>query len=204
MGDTLYGGPDRGYLFDIASEQAGYFTAEQAQAAQYSWALLSYHAKAGRFLRVRRGLYRFREYPSSLREDVLAAWLAVGKETAAVSHESALELLRLSDVIPNAVHLTVPRARRNLPSLAGVKIHTTSRRLQPSDLTFRDGMVVTSATRTILDAAAAGTAPEQIELAVIQAVDRGLLIPDRLLLEAVARGRRVANLVKGALSGAAA
>jgi predicted transcriptional regulator of viral defense system len=108
--------------------------------------------------------------------------------TAAVSHESALELLKLSDVIPNAVHLTVPRSRRNLPSVPGVKIHTTSRPLRPGDLTFRDGMIVTSATRTILDAAEAGTAPEQIELAVVQAIRRGLAIPDQLRQEAAGRG----------------
>ena len=35
-------------------------------------------------------------------------------------------------------------------------------------------MAITSATRSILDAAEAGTAPEQIEMAVTQAMDRGL------------------------------
>ena len=200
MSDVIRASPDRGYLFDLASEQAGYFTAQQARAAGYSWALLSHHVKGGRFMRIRRGLYRYREYPSSLREDVLAAWLVVGKETTVISHESALDLLNLSDVIPSAVHLTVPRTRRNLPSLPGVKIHTSSRPLRPSDLTFRDGMVVTSATRTILDAAEAGTAPEQIELAVMQAIRRGLAIPDQLQQQAAGRGRRVAALVDGALS----
>jgi predicted transcriptional regulator of viral defense system len=192
--------PDRLCLFEIASEQGGYFTAEQARACRYSVALLSHHVKSGRFIRIRRGLYRFREYPSSPREDVLAAWLAVGKESAVVSHESALDLLDLSDVIPDAVHLTVPRSRRNVPSLPGVKIHTTVRPLRQSDLTYRDGMVVTAATRTVLDAAEAGTAPDQIELAVVQAVRRGLAMPDQLRQGAAERGRRVAALVDGALT----
>ncbi|MCL4466976.1 MAG: type IV toxin-antitoxin system AbiEi family antitoxin domain-containing protein [Chloroflexi bacterium] len=82
--------PDRTCLFHIASGQAGYFTTEQARACGYSFALLSHRVKSGRFSRVRRGLYRLREYPSSPREDVLAAWLAVGKDVAVVSHESAL------------------------------------------------------------------------------------------------------------------
>src|SRR3954451_6255883 len=131
--------PDRVRLFEIASEHGGYFTAEQARACGYSWALLSHHVKSGRFIRVRRGLYRFREYPSSPREDVLAAWLAVGKDSAVVSHESALDLLDLSDVIPDAAHLSVPRSRRNLPSLPGVKIHTTTRPFGPSELAYRQG-----------------------------------------------------------------
>jgi predicted transcriptional regulator of viral defense system len=191
--------PDRARLFEIASEQGGYFTAGQARACGYSWALLSHHAKSGRFIRVRRGLYRYREYPSSPRESVLAAWLAVGKDSAVVSHDSALDLLDLSDVIPDAAHLSVPRSRRNLPSLPGVKIHTTARPLRPSDLTYRDGMVITSATRTVLDAAEAGTAPDQIELATVQAVKRGLATPDQLRRSAAERGRRVATLIEGAL-----
>lgn len=191
--------PDRLCLFGAASEQGGYFTAEQARACGYGFALLSHHAKTGRFIRVRRGLYRLREYPSSPREDVLAAWIAVGKDVAVVSHDSALDLLDMSDVIPDAAHLTVPRSRRNLPKLPGVKIHTTVRPLQPDDLTYRDGMVVTSATRTILDAAEAGTAPDQIELAVVQAIRRGLALPDQLRREARTRGRRVAALIDGAL-----
>ncbi len=196
--------PDRLRLFEIASEQGGYFTAHQGRACGYSFALLSYHVESGRFIRVRRGLYRLREYPSSPREDVLAAWLAVGKDVAVVSHESALDLLDLSDVIPDAAHLTVPRSRRNLPSLPGVRIHTTVRPLRPSDLTYRDGMVVTSATRSILDAADAGMAPDQVELAVLQAVERGLVAPDQLRRDAAARGRRVAAMVEGALRRAAA
>ncbi|MDA8218850.1 MAG: type IV toxin-antitoxin system AbiEi family antitoxin domain-containing protein [Dehalococcoidales bacterium] len=196
--------PDRLRLFEVASEQGGYFTAHQARACGYSFTLLSHHVKSGRFIRVRRGLYRLREYPSSPREEVLAAWLAVGKDIAVVSHESALDILDLSDVIPDAAHLTVPRSRRNLPSLPGVKIHTTVRPLRPSDLTYHDGMVVTSATRTILDAAEAGMAPEQVELAVVQAVERGLAAPDQLRRDAAPRGRRVAALIEGALRRAAA
>ena len=65
------------------------------------------------------------------------------------------------------------------------------------------GAPVTTASRTILDAAAAGTAPEQIELVVRQAVGRGLATPDELRRGARARGRRVAELVERALAGAA-
>jgi hypothetical protein len=48
--------PDRARLFEIASEQGGYFTAEQARACGYGWALLSHHVRRGRFIRVPRGL----------------------------------------------------------------------------------------------------------------------------------------------------
>src|SRR5947209_4009938 len=133
--------PDHEGLFDVASGQAGYFTAKQAQSRGFSTALLAHHAKTGRFIHMRHGLYRLRAYPSSPREHVLAAWLAVGKDIAVVSHESALDLLDLSDIIPDAVHLTVPRSRRKTPSLPGVMVHTTDRPIGPGEREYREGMV---------------------------------------------------------------
>lgn len=134
----------------------------------------------------------------------MAAWLAVGKEKAVVSHESALDLLELSDVIPDATHLTVPRSTRNLPKLAGVKIHTSTRPLRPIDVVTREGVRLTAAGRTILDAAEVGTASEQIELAVRQAIDRGLVTRRQLEADAEERSRRVRELVVDALERTAA
>jgi predicted transcriptional regulator of viral defense system len=196
--------PDRMCLFHVASGQAGHFTAEQARGCGYSRALLSHHARSGRFIRVGHGLYRLREYPSSPREHVLAAWLAVGKDIAIVSHESALDLLGLSDIIPDAVHLTVPRSRRSLASVWGVKIHTTERPMGPNERWEREGIVITSPSRSILDAAEKGADPEQIELAVVQAVERGLATTEELRRAASDRSRRVAELIEGALQKVAA
>ena len=191
--------PSRAQLFELASEQGGYFTAAQARARGFSKALLAHHAKSGRFIRVRQGLYRFREYPSSPREDVVAAWLATGKEVAAVSHDSALDILGLSDVEPEVVHLTVPRARRYRSRFPGIAIHTTTRRLGKSDVVVREGIRVTAPARSIVDAAQAGTAPEQIVAAVGQALDRGMATKSKLLAVAKARGGRVERLVRQVL-----
>ncbi len=200
MGDTNATKPNYACLFEIVSEQQGYFTARQARACEFAWDLLAYHTRAGRFIRVRRGLYRFRDYPSSPREEVMAAWLSVGKDVAVVSHESALDLLDLSDVIPDAVHLTVPRSKRHLPSLPGVTIHTTTRPLEPRDVTTRDGIRLTTAARTILDTAEAGIAPEQVELALTQAIERALTTRQEVRDAAQKRNRRVAKLILNALA----
>jgi predicted transcriptional regulator of viral defense system len=199
MGDTMIDRPDHQCLLGEASSQHGYFTTAQARACGFTRSLLSHLARSGRYIRIRRGLYRLRDYPSFPREEVVIAWLAVGKDTAVVSHESALDLLDLSDVIPRAVHLTVPRSRRHLPDLPGVKIHTTTRPLGPLDTVVREGLRLTSAGRTILDAAEAGTAPEQIEMAIQQAIDRGLVTRTRLAQGAGARSQRVQRLINGAL-----
>lgn len=199
-----YPRPDRDRLFEIASEQGGYFTARQAREAGFSWSLLSHHVKRGRFFRTRQGLYRLREYPSSRHEQVLAAWLAVGKDIAVVSHESALDLLGLSDVVPDAVHINVPRSRRNIPPRPGVRIHTTTKPIPQADRAVRDGIAITTAMRSILDAAEAGMAPEQVQAAVTQAVERGLATSQQLARGATARGRRVAVLIEESLRQASA
>ena len=118
-----------------------------------------------------------------------------------MSPESALELLGLSDVIPDRIHLSVPRSRRKLSRRSGVALHTTTRPLTGSDVVVRDGMRVTGPARTIVDVAGAGVAPEQVVLAITQAIDRGLTTPGRLREAVRGRGRRVEHLVAVALAG---
>jgi hypothetical protein len=48
--------PDHEALFAVASGQAGFFAASQAAALGFSSALLSHHARSGRFVRISRGL----------------------------------------------------------------------------------------------------------------------------------------------------
>lgn len=197
---TVASRPDHEGLFATATEQAGYFTAAQARDCGFSSPLLTHHAKSGRFVRVARGLYRLRDYPSSPREELLAAWLRLAPN-AVVSHESALELLGLSDIIPNLIHLSVPRTRRKLSRRSGVALHTTTRPLDGSDVVVRDGMRLTAPARTIADVAVAGVAPEQVVRAARQAIDRDLTTPSRLREAALDRGRRVEQLIEIALAG---
>jgi predicted transcriptional regulator of viral defense system len=195
--------PDHQCLFEVASEQAGYFTTAQADACGYSSNLRAYHVKQGRWVRVRRGIYRLSEYPSSEHEDVIAAWLWAGKDVAVVSHESALDILDLSDVIPSTVHITIPRSRRYRPPAAGITLHTTTRESRPGEVITRGGVRITGAVRTILDCAETGTAPEQIVSAVSQAVDRGLVTTRQLETGAASRGGRVERLIRRAFDEAA-
>lgn len=199
MGDTASHRPDHRCLHWAASGQHGYFTSAQAQDCGFSRSLLSHQTKSGRYIRVRRGLYRLRDYPSFHREDVVIPWLALGKDSAVVSHESALDLLELSDVIPRAVHLTIPRSKRNLPKIPGTTIHTTSRPFGALDIVVRDGIRLTSGARTILDSAEWGTAPEQIEMAIQQAIARRLTTRTQLARDASDRSQRVQELVASAL-----
>lgn len=190
--------PNHACLFGVASEQMGYFTNAQAARCGFSRDGLAKHARSGRFIRARRGLYRLRDYPSDMYEHVMAAWLSIGRDTAVVSHQTALAIHDLTDVIPDAVHLTVPRARRSHPRLPGVRIHTSTRPFGPRDVVDREGMRVTSPIRTVLDVDDLGLSLEHVEIAAREVIRRGQATSEMFELRARARGGRfVADLERG-------
>lgn len=192
--------PDTLGLQRTAYAQDGLFRAAQARDRRFSRQLLARHVRSGRYERLGRGLYKLRDFPGSSHEELHAKWLAVGADRAVVSHESALELHGLADVNPNFAHFLVPRGARWIRAPEGVMLHTTTRELGPGDVVIREGMRVTSPSRSILDAAGAGTAPEQIELGVRQAIAQGLVNAESLIAQGDRRSRRVSQLVRRAVT----
>jgi predicted transcriptional regulator of viral defense system len=189
-------------LYRLAESQAGYFTARQAVDAGMDRSTLSHHARpgAGRYVRARRGLYRLRHFPSSPYEHVVAAWLPLRQAGGVVSHESALELHRLSDVMPTAIHISLPRAKRGQRPRAGVRFHTLGHPPGKSDVVTVHGVPVTTPERTIADAAEGNTQPEQVEMAIRQALDRALTTPRRLRAVAEGRSARAQRVIEQALA----
>jgi predicted transcriptional regulator of viral defense system len=171
--------PDYHQLYEIAESQAGYFTAAQARKVSFSWERLSINVKTGKFLRVAQGVYRLVHFPSSPFEDYFVMWLKTGAN-AVISHESALAVYDLSDVLPGEIHIIVPRtaSRRR----KGMHMHTN--RLRPGEVTTREGLPVTTVARTIADAAASHLAEDQVRQAVREALVRGLTTPEELLIQA--------------------
>lgn len=196
MSDSI----DHDGLYRLAESQAGYFRARQALAAGMDRSTLRHHARpGGRYERVRRGLYRLRHFPTSAREHVMAAWLPLRDAGAVVSHESALELHDLSDVVPDAVHLSLPRSERGQRPRPGIRLHTLERPPGPREVREVAAMPVTTPERSIVDALESGVQLEQIELAVRQALERGLTTPRRLLAAASSRSSRVRSAIQRAL-----
>jgi predicted transcriptional regulator of viral defense system len=181
---------DQRRLYEIADTQSGYFTSAQARTAGFSSPLLSYHTRQGTFQRVAHGVYRLTFFPSVPHEDLFVAWLRTGPNSV-ISHESALALFELSDVLPAAVHIIVPRtaSRRR----AGLRLHTN--KLAKDEVTRYQGLPVTTPARTLADVIVAGTAPEQIVMAVKQALDRGLTTPASLHVQMKRRGGRTAAVL---------
>lgn len=186
--------PDYDLLYKIAENQAGYFKAEQAREVGFSWERLSSNVKNEKFLRVHQGIYRLVHFPGSPFEDLFVAWLRTGPNST-ISHESALAVYELTDVLPGIIHVIVPRtaSRRR----KGLQLHTNQ--LEPQEITKREGLPVTTAARTIADVAAAGLAEEQIQQAIHEALQRGLTSKEELYVQANSRGGRAAQIIHNTL-----
>ena len=178
--DPIRLAPDEDRLYRIAEPREGYFTTSDAAAAGYSRSLLSHHVASGMLERVDHGVYRLSRFPESSHADLIVAWLRAG-ESSAISHERALGLYGLSDILPHEVHVTVPRTasrRRH-----GPRLHTSE--LGKDDVAEFEGVRITTVERTITDVARAGLADELIVQAIDEALQRGLTPPRRGL-----RGQR--------------
>jgi len=166
--------PDWNRLFETAAGQQGLFTTQQAIEAGYSPQLLVHYVHGGRAVRVRRGIYRLVHFPAGDHEDLVAAWLW-SERAGVVSHQTALSLHGLSDVLPTHVHLTLPGAwrRRRLRVPEGVVLHYAD--VSPEDRTWFGAVPMTTAGRSLTDCAREGLSPELLRQAAQQALRRGLV-----------------------------
>lgn len=145
--------------------------------------------------RIRYGLYRLQHFPAHPLEDIVAACLWVGEDSAA-SHETALVVHGISDAMPVSIHVTVPRRFRGRQS--GVVVHRAP--LSKEEREVRDGVPVTTIARTLKDVAASSD-PALVEQAVEQAIARGALAR-RQLRRIVRDSPELAPIVVGVLADA--
>ena len=166
-------------LYDIAAAQEGQFTTRQAAAAGYSRPLLNHYEKIGRVVRVRRGIYRLVHFPPGEHEELVTAWLWSDSK-GVISHQTALALQILSDLLPAEVHVTLPLAwrRRRFRVPEGYVLHHAE--VPIADRTWFGAIPITSPHRTLNDCAITGLSPDQLRQAALQALRRGLVTQSAL------------------------
>ena len=161
-------------LIEVAKYQKGYVATYQVDV---SGQLLRHHEQAGRLERVLRGIYRLNQYPTEQDEQLLVAYLW-SKEQGTVSHESALAIHDLSDVLPKKVHLTLPhkqrRVRRKIPDW--LELHFAD--IPEADKAWYDVVPVTKPTRTLVDVATDRIEPELLRQAVSDAKEKSMVRAD--------------------------
>lgn len=184
--------PDWDTLFAVAQGQDGYFTTAQAAQSGYSRPLLHKHLAGGKMVRARRGIYRLVHFPASDHGDLVVPWLW-SEQVGVFSHETALALHDLSDVLPAKIHLTVPAIwrRRRLRVPSGLMLHFAD--VGAPDRTSFGAVPVTAPLRTLSDCIEANVAPGLVDQAIVQARRRGLITAaEEARLRSEQRKRRTA------------
>jgi predicted transcriptional regulator of viral defense system len=141
-------------LFQIASQQQGYFTTAQSIEAGYKDAVHPYHVKNGNWIREWRGIYRLSRYPLT-ENGQYALWSLWSRNRKNIpqgiySHQTALSMFDLSDIMPQKLHMTVPIGFRRHSEIPKVLILHRNK-ITPEEIEEREGFSVTRPVRAIID-----------------------------------------------------
>jgi very-short-patch-repair endonuclease len=183
--------PDRA-LAELARRQHGIASTGQLKALGLTWDDIAYRARTGRLHPIHRGVYAVGHRHLTHTALFAAAVLAVGPG-AALSHASAAALWEIRTGSQRWVDVTVARRVR---SRQGIRIHAV-RALQPTDVTRRHGIQITTPARTLLDLADV-LLPRALERAVHEAEVQHLVDHRQLreqLEQCNGRSRKLATVI---------
>lgn len=185
-------------LYGLAEGQQGYFTAGQAVACGYPTSSHVYHLKRGSWLREGRGIYRLARFPAS-DDGQYVRWSLwsrnrQGVPQGVISHQTALALFDLSDLMPALIHMTVPPGfRRNSAIPKILVLHRGD--LAGGDIEARQGYRVTRPLRSVADLLdAPAVSPGHLRQALSEGLERGLI--SRAEMEAHPRAKDLKRLLR--------
>jgi predicted transcriptional regulator of viral defense system len=164
-------------LFAIAETQGGFFTAKQAEDAGFDRTHHAYHVQTGNWQREHRGIYRLTRFPMPERPDLIlwSLWSRNRDDEiqGTYSHQTALSVYDLSDVMPAQMHMTVPRSFRRSAEIPPILVlHYDD--LSADEIEQREAYRVTRPIRTIVDVRG-GVPAEVLSQAFTNAKARGLI-----------------------------
>lgn len=193
---------DERALTKLAASQGGYFTSKQAAAIGYTAPKRNYHVQVGNWVRERRGIFRLSTQPLPARPDLILWWLwsrnRQDKPQGVYSHQTALSLHELTDVMPSRLHMTVPKTfRRSAAIPKSVVLHIAD--LPPSDIEQIDGVPATKALRAMIDVVVSGEVPlPDLQLAFAEATRSGKITRAEIAVaKTEAAERDVLRLLQG-------
>jgi predicted transcriptional regulator of viral defense system len=136
-------------LFEIAADNYGFVTVDEARHAGIRPQRLAEMAARGTLHREGFGLYRIEPFPGHELDAYRKATLWPYGAEGVLSHETALDLYGLSDVNPAKIHVTVPKhyriRHRDVPAL--YRLHHED--LNERDVTAFEGIPIVTAAKAI-------------------------------------------------------
>lgn len=175
---------NRQQLFEIADRHQGYFTSNQAEQCGYSRTNFHRYLSSNEWIKEVRGIYRLANYPITSRPE-LALWSLWSRNKSGVvqgvwSHETALDIYELSDVMPAKMHMTVPeKFRRRAPHPKILVLHFAD--LSEEDIRSQQGYKMTSPLRTLIDIIESNRLSDDlISQALQEAFSRGVISKEEI------------------------
>jgi len=160
------------HIAELAADNYGYVTTDQAVAAGIDPARLIELTRRGQIEHRSTALYRVPLIPPTPLDPYREATLWPRGVEAVISHETALDLYGLGDVNPAKVHITVPRAhrpRRSVP--AQYRLHRED--LHDDEVALHEGIPIVTPAKAIRQAHRLG--PTLLRQAIEEGSHRGLI-----------------------------
>lgn len=120
------------------------------------------------------GVYRLVHHPAGDQEELIVLWLW-SEQAGVFSHETALSLHRISDVLPSRFHLTLPLPWKKRRLRVPDRVTLYYENLLDPERTWVGAVPVTTVARTLSDCLDANVTTDTIRAAVRDASRRGLL-----------------------------
>ena len=180
-------------LARFAQGQWGMVTSAQAVQAGVSYMQLKRMTEAGLLEKAGQGVYLMigGQAAAARHRAVKVAWLRMdpavpawerpllGANSAIVSHRSAAMLLQLGDLVVRDMEFTTPRRRTSRDHMVRLRVST----LAPYEVTWAEGLPVTTALRTLTDLLADGAEAGEAGGFLAEALDRRMLRVDHVIPE---------------------
>ena len=162
-------------LFELISSQGGYFTARQALKIGYSYRNQKYNLETGEWIRTGYGVYRLSNFPISEYSELieLSFWSRDknDKPQAVISHESALSVHKLGEIIPAKVCFIPQKTfRKKIPK--NYKCYKAA--LEENEIEEKEGFKVTTPIKTIIDVSEKIDS-EQLTKVILDAYQKGFI-----------------------------
>jgi hypothetical protein len=160
-------------LSEMAARQEGYCTLSQARWVGYADDVFLALVSAGRVHACAPDVFRLAQFPRSEREEHVILWLQTDRQ-GVLSHETALLLHELSDILPQRLHITVPPGFDPGSRQFDPTVELLRGDVADDEKCWLGPVPYTSALRTLRDCIAIGVSPDLIEQAIEQSLERGL------------------------------
>ena len=134
-------------LARIAGRQHGVVTLRQLEAIGIGGTSVKRRVSSGRLVRLYRGVYAVGHVQRTRETRWIAAVMASGRGCF-LSYFDATALWRIYETRSATIHVTT--TAQSVRKLPGIKVHR-ARRLDPADVTTKDGIPVTTVARTLVD-----------------------------------------------------